>query len=99
MIAWNGSLTPQLRPREVAAIPKVAVRRLIGDGVHDAGEVLAIPESLLDGIDSYRLTKASMPRCMGFYINDFDARWCYLTVGNCCQRGGLDGSSYPTCEC
>ncbi|MEC7168634.1 MAG: hypothetical protein VXY42_02285 [Candidatus Thermoplasmatota archaeon] len=45
-------LRPQLRPREVAAIPKVAVRRLIGDGVHDAGEVLAIPESLLDGIDS-----------------------------------------------
>jgi hypothetical protein len=44
-------LRPQLRPREVAAIPKVAVRRLIGDGVHDAGEVLAIPESLLDGID------------------------------------------------
>ena len=45
-------LRPQLRPREVAAIPKVAVRRLIGDGVHDAGEVLAIPESLLEGIDS-----------------------------------------------
>ena len=45
-------LRPQLRPREVAAIPKVAVRRLIGDGIHDAGEVLAIPESLLDGIDS-----------------------------------------------
>lgn len=44
-------LRPQLRPKEVAAIPKIAVRRLLGDGVHDAGEILAIPESLLDGID------------------------------------------------
>ena len=45
-------LRPQLRPRQVAAIPKIAVRRLIGDGVHDASEILAIPDSLLDGIDS-----------------------------------------------
>ncbi len=45
-------LRPQLRPREVAAIPKIAVRRLLGDGVHDAGEVLQIPDALLDGIDS-----------------------------------------------
>lgn len=44
-------LRPQLRPKEVAAIPKIAVRRLLGDGVHDAAEILAIPESLLDGID------------------------------------------------
>lgn len=45
-------LRPQLRPREVAAIPKIAIRRLLGDGVHDTGEVLPIPDSLLDGIDS-----------------------------------------------
>ncbi len=45
-------LRPQLRPREVAMVPKIAVRRLIGDGVHDSGEVLDIPDSLLDGIDS-----------------------------------------------
>ena len=45
-------LRPQLRPRDVAAIPKIAVRRLLGDGVHDASEVLSIPDSLLDGIDS-----------------------------------------------
>jgi len=44
-------LRPQLRPREVATIPKIAVRRLIGDGVHDADEVLALPDGLLDGID------------------------------------------------
>ncbi len=44
-------LRPQLRPKEVAAIPKIAVRRLIGDGVHDADEVLALPDALLDGID------------------------------------------------
>ena len=45
-------LRPQLRPRQVAAIPKIAVRRLLGDGIHDAGEILAIPDSLLDGIDT-----------------------------------------------
>jgi hypothetical protein len=45
-------LRPQLRPKQVAAIPKIAVRRLLGDGVHDAGEILFIPDSLLDGIDS-----------------------------------------------
>ena len=45
-------LHPQLRPKEVAAVPKIVVRRLIGDGVHDSGEVLEIPDSLLDGIDS-----------------------------------------------
>ena len=30
-------LRPQLRPKQVATIPKIAVRRLLGDGVHDAG--------------------------------------------------------------
>ena len=45
-------LRPQLRPKQVAVIPKIAVRRLLGDGVHDAGEILSIPDSLLDGIDS-----------------------------------------------
>ena len=47
-------LRPQLRPKQVAAIPKIAVRRLLGDGVHDAGEILSIPDSLLDGIESTR---------------------------------------------
>ena len=45
-------LRPQLRPKQVAVIPKIAVRRLLGDGVHDAGEILSIPDSLLDGVDS-----------------------------------------------
>jgi predicted glycosyltransferase len=45
-------LRPQLRPKQVATIPKIAVRRLLGDGVHDAGEILSIPDSLLDGVDS-----------------------------------------------
>lgn len=44
-------LRPQLRPKEVASVPKIAVRRLVGDGIHDADEILALPESLLDGID------------------------------------------------
>ena len=44
-------LRPQLRPKQVAKTPKIAVRRLIGDGVHDADEVLALPDELLEGID------------------------------------------------
>ena len=45
-------LRPQLRPKEVATIPNIAVRRLIGDGVHDSDEILRIQDSLLDGIES-----------------------------------------------
>ena len=45
-------LRPQLRPRVVSAIPKVAIRRLLGDGIHDGDEILRIPDSLLDGIES-----------------------------------------------
>ena len=44
-------LRPQLRPKQVAVVPKIAVRRMDGDGVHDAGEILEIPESILEGIE------------------------------------------------
>ena len=47
-------LRPQLRPKQVAVVPKIAVRRLDGDGVHDAGEMLEIPESILEGIEQTR---------------------------------------------
>ncbi len=47
-------LRPQLRPKQVAVVPKIAVRRLDGDGVHDAGEILEIPESILEGIKQTR---------------------------------------------
>ena len=47
-------LRPQLRPKQVAVVPKIAVRRLDGDGVHDAGEILEIPESILEGIEQTR---------------------------------------------
>ena len=47
-------LRPQLRPKQVAVVPKIAVRRLDGDGVHDAGEILEIPESILEGIEHTR---------------------------------------------
>ncbi len=52
-------LRPQLRPKQVAAIPKIAVRRLLGDGVHDADEILSIPDSLFDGIDSTQADESS----------------------------------------
>ena len=48
-------LRPQLRPKQVAVVPKIAVRRLDGDGVHDAGEILEIPESILEGIEQTRV--------------------------------------------
>ncbi len=47
-------LRPQLRPKQVAVVPKIAIRRLDGDGVHDAGEILEIPESILEGIEQTR---------------------------------------------
>lgn len=47
-------LRPQLRPKQVAVVPKIAIRRLDGDGVHDAGEILEIPESVLKGIEQTR---------------------------------------------
>ena len=47
-------LRPQLRPKQVAVVPKIAVRRLDGDGVHDAEEMLEIPESILEGIEQTR---------------------------------------------
>lgn len=47
-------LRPQLRPKQVAIVPKIAVRRLDGDGVHDAGEILEIPKSILAGIEQTR---------------------------------------------
>ena len=47
-------IRPQLRPKQVAGTPKIAVRRLIGDGVHDSAEILEIPDTLLDGIESMR---------------------------------------------
>ncbi|CAI8333650.1 MAG: Uncharacterised protein [Candidatus Poseidoniaceae archaeon] len=54
-------LRPQLRPKQVATIPKIAVRRLIGDGVHDASEILAIPDSFLDGIDFTQADESLYP--------------------------------------
>ena len=47
-------LRPQLRPKQVAVVPKIAIRRLDGDGVHDAGAILEIPESVLGGIEQTR---------------------------------------------
>ena len=43
-------LHPQMRPAEISNPPKVLVRRLVGDGIHDDGEILPIPESWLEGL-------------------------------------------------
>ncbi|MBT4981848.1 MAG: hypothetical protein HOM85_02150 [Euryarchaeota archaeon] len=43
-------LRPQLRSKEVREPPKVLVRRLLGDGIHDSDEILSIPENWFEGL-------------------------------------------------
>jgi hypothetical protein len=43
-------LAPQRRPSKVSNPPRVLVRRLEGGGVHDDGEIVALPEDALDGV-------------------------------------------------
>ena len=44
-------LQPRLRPSKVSNPPKIMVRKLLGDGIHDAGELLDIPENWFDGLE------------------------------------------------
>ena len=44
-------LKPSLSPKQVSDPPRVVVRRLIGDGIHDDGEVVNIPERLFEGLE------------------------------------------------
>jgi len=44
-------LRPQLRPKEVSNPPRVLVRKLVGNGIHDEDELLKIPEEWLNGIE------------------------------------------------
>ena len=43
-------LRPSLRPSAVSNPPRVVVRRIDGDGIHDGGEVIALPEDITDGL-------------------------------------------------
>jgi len=43
-------LHPHMRPSSISNPPKVMVRRLKGDGIHDSEEILSIPEEWLDGL-------------------------------------------------
>ena len=43
-------LHPHMRPSSTSNPPKVMVRRLKGDGIHDSEEILSIPEEWLDGL-------------------------------------------------
>jgi hypothetical protein len=47
-------LQPHMRPSGVSQPPKVLVRELVGDGIHDENELLRIPESWLDGLTIHR---------------------------------------------
>ena len=44
-------LHPHMRPSTISNPPKVMVRRLQGDGIHDSEEILSIPEDWLDGLE------------------------------------------------
>ena len=43
-------LAPHRRPSSVSSPPRVLVRRLVGGGVHDRDEIVALPEDALDGL-------------------------------------------------
>ena len=44
-------LHPHMRPISVCQPPKVMVRRLIGNGIHDTEEITIIPDDWLEGLD------------------------------------------------
>lgn len=44
-------LQPGLRPTQVSNPPRILLRRLQGGGIHDDDEILAIPDSLLEGTE------------------------------------------------
>ena len=44
-------LHPHIRPVSVSDPPKVIVRRLIGNGIHDGDEITIIPEDWLEGLE------------------------------------------------
>ena len=44
-------LQPRLRPKNVSDPPKILVRKLVGGGIHDAGEIVSIPEKWLEGLE------------------------------------------------
>ena len=43
-------LAPQRRPSKVSNPPRVLVRRLVGGGIHDDEEIVALPDDALDGV-------------------------------------------------
>ena len=43
-------LQPHIRPSDVSQPPKILVRKLNGDGIHDSNEILSIPKSWLDDL-------------------------------------------------
>ena len=44
-------LHPHMRPSSISNPPKILIRRLLGDGIHDRDEILRIPNNWLEGLD------------------------------------------------
>ena len=44
-------LHPHMRPSSISNPPRVLIRRLLGDGIHDSDEILSIPNEWLEGLD------------------------------------------------
>ena len=55
-------LTPGIYSPTVANPPKIMVRELLGDGIHDGGEIIPIPAEILDGLS---ITRADENRYEG----------------------------------
>jgi hypothetical protein len=53
-------LHPRIRPDKISNPPKILVRRLIGDGIHDEDEILSIPDSWLDGLSVHKADENSV---------------------------------------
>lgn len=43
-------LRPSIRPTTVSDPPRIVVRRLLGTGIHDSDELIAVPNEVLDGL-------------------------------------------------
>lgn len=52
-------LHPIRRPADLSDPPRLLVRRLLGNGSHDRGEVLDVPEAVIEGFDLVRWDEAS----------------------------------------
>ena len=47
----HAHLQPRMRPNQVSNPPKILMRKLLGDGIHDDGEIVEFPDAWLNGLN------------------------------------------------